>query len=566
MKSSPISGFTRRLIAIVAVATALVALPSLSSEASAQSAAGAKSSAANAAAAKAAADKAAKAAAAQAAAAVEAQKQAEAQKAAAAAAAAKAEAEKQAALQAQAQKAAAEAAAAEKAAEAAAKAEAARLLADAEAAAKAQAEAEAMKKAAEGAKKQKEEADAIVAAKSQRETEANQKKSNTDALSNSTDQETSKAAAAAEKAKDDADKAAQEAELAAAAAARAEAAEQRFNNATTQAEKDAAKNEIDDATNDASNRASFANSHSNNAQENEETAAASAKQAQDNVRYMPGLDPATSNFTATHREWLICGGSYPGWSPTSPGAPGVCAGVELDVASFGLSDAEGNGPLALLKLKVRNLSGLFESYAGSVITGLGLSNIFGGDPSALVSVNGPCLPTDQDCAAQWALVNGQHAALPNGVGPVHYEFHTKGLLGGIASTCADNLNPGQDDGNGGIVTTPVNPNGLYTTGCFDLNSYVEFVFTTAEPIDISNAYVALRAQNGYLGGSTACITDDPAKDKGSNICNPSTDLPDPSTVPEPGTFVLMASGLVGLYGVRRHRRRQVKSTDDAIIS
>jgi hypothetical protein len=556
-------GVVRRAFWSMVVASAMIALPTLATNAGAQSSSAAKTSAANAKAAKDAADKAAKEAAIQAAAAAEAQKQAQAKKEAAAAAAAKAEAEKQAALKAQAEKAAMEAAANQKAAEAAAKAEAARLKAEADAAAaeaarKAQAEADALKKAAEGAKKQKEEADAIAAANAKRADEANANKNNTDALGNSTDEETGKAAAAAAKAKEDSDNAAKEADKAAAAAARAEAAEQKYNNAQSDAEKQSAHDELNAATNEAGNSENSARQHEGNAHAKKNEADASSKKAQDNVRYMPGLDPATSNFTATHREWMLCGGGYPGWSPTTPGAPGLCASVELNVASFG-NVIDGQGPLALLKLKVRNLSGLFESYAGSVLTGIGLSNIFGGDPSRLSSVTGPCLPTEMDCAAQWSLLNGMHAKLPNGVGAVDYKFYTQGLIGGIASTCADHLNPAQPDGNGGYVTTPVNPNGLFTTGCFDLNSYVEFTFTTAEPIDISNAYVALRAQNGYQDGSTACITDDPHSETGNNICTP-------TTVPEPGTVVLMGSGMAALFAVVHRRRRREKAGEVDIIT
>jgi hypothetical protein len=379
-------------------------------------------------------------------------------------------------------------------------------------------------------------------------------------LGNSANEQADKAAAAASQAKNDAEQAANEAEKAADAAARAAAAEEKYNNAQTASEKQAAQDDINAATNDASYSESSANTHANNAKKGEEDATTFSASAQNSVRYMPGLDPATSNFTATHREWLLCGGGYPGWSPTTPGAPGLCAGVELSVESFG-NIIGGDGPLALLTLKVRNLSGLFESYAGSVLTGIGLSNIFGGDPSKLMSVTGPCLPTDQDCAAQWALVNGIHAKLPNGVGPVDYKFYTKGLLGGIASTCADFLNPAQPDGNGGDVATPSNPGGLYTTGCYDLNSYVTFTFTTAEPIDISNAFVSLRAQNGFKDGSTACITDDPAHSNDNNVCFENTNV-----VPEPGTLVLMASGLAGMFVVLGRRRRRASVAADDIIT
>jgi hypothetical protein len=64
-----------------------------------------------------------------------------------------------------------------------------------------------------------------------------------------------------------------------------------------------------------------------------------------------------------------------------------------------------------------------------------------------------------------------------------------------------------------------------------------------------------------MDGSTACITDDPAHSNDNNVCFENTNV-----VPEPGTLVLMASGLTGMLLVvgRRRRRRAPLGADDII--
>lgn len=260
-----------------------------------------------------------------------------------------------------------------------------------------------------------------------------------------------------------------------------------------------------------------------------------------------GSAQALSAQTAvTSRSWILCGGSYVGWS-----GPGLCGDVTLNA----VSNASGG---ASVIMKIRNISGLFQSYAGSVLTGIGLTSIGNRSPSNL-RVSGSCVPTTQDCAAQWAMAVGKQARLPNGIGPVDVKFYTNGLLGGIASTCASYLQPSQVDANGQIVVSPTNPNGLFTTACYDSSDWVTFAFNTTTAVDFSSTAVSLRAQNGYPNGSgsTACIY------SGTQVVSKQECLlmtgDDSSVTPEPATMILLGTGLAGVAGLRRRRRSHASS-------
>lgn len=107
-------------------------------------------------------------------------------------------------------------------------------------------------------------------------------------------------------------------------------------------------------------------------------------------------------------------------------------------------------------------------------------------------------------------------------------------------------------GNGGIwgCTDPTG-SGADVSSCGGPLTF-RFDFASTAAIRMQDLEFAFRAQSvGDAGESTKCYTSDVA---GSAMaCDPWVP---PTVTPEPATVVLMSSGLLGVFGVVRHRRRR----------
>ncbi len=102
----------------------------------------------------------------------------------------------------------------------------------------------------------------------------------------------------------------------------------------------------------------------------------------------------------------------------------------------------------------------------------------------------------------------------------------------------------------GIVgdNTPLSFGGVRTTGT-DGSSYVRFTFTTTGVVNTQTAAFGYFAQGD--GVSLRCFTD---RTVSGYDCDDNPSIT--SVVPEPSTYALVASGLLGIFGVTRRRRNR----------
>lgn len=233
--------------------------------------------------------------------------------------------------------------------------------------------------------------------------------------------------------------------------------------------------------------------------------------------------PSTSEAQQT-RNWLVCGGNH----------FDTCASVFAEV---GPADALG---VSNVELKIWNLSGVEGTYEGTVFTKVGFfhQNHSSGGVIEAQAVDGSIVmtgPTDGNNPAQWELGD------PNTAGGIELDLAANngdGVSDGIANACDTSLLPG------GQNSFWLNP---CATGGFDNDpnaaGWIVITFNITGTWDLATSELLVFGQNGPDELSTQCITGD-----GGN-CNP------PTTVPEPGSLLLLATGVIGLglVGIRRRR-------------
>lgn len=213
--------------------------------------------------------------------------------------------------------------------------------------------------------------------------------------------------------------------------------------------------------------------------------------------------------------WLnICGGS----------TFNTCASVNLSVSG------------TTVTLQVKNLSGLFGSYANTIFTGIGLYNLPAGvlAVGSTTTMSGPVRAGDSPQA--WGINNDKSIGGGIVVDLLGLSGGTNGTIdNGIASGCATALPGGSHD----LWQTTCNTN-------MGVADYVQISFSVNNTTGWTpaNSSLFVKGQNGPNGASTECLTGGDGANCGG------------TSVPEPVTMMLLGSGLVGLAVPALRRRRK----------
>ena len=236
---------------------------------------------------------------------------------------------------------------------------------------------------------------------------------------------------------------------------------------------------------------------------------------------MLGVAPAAR--AGGFKVWNVCGGN----------TFNTCASVRVDVVG------------TLVTMSVRNLSGLFGTYGGTVFTGIGLFNVptsVDATQSQVSAMSGPVRTGDSPAA--WYIRNNKQIGGGIQLDLVGQSNANNGAINnGIASNCLLGALP---NGKNKLWMNPTcGTTGV--TGASINGGFVVFSFNVDETWDPSvGTELLVKGQNGPNGASTECITGPHGN------CG---------VVPEPVTMALLATGLTGMGGLGLIRRRRTKKEE-----